>query len=382
MKEIQLTRKELFDLVWSESMLSLSKKFDISDVGLRKICKMMNIRTPKMGHWMKVKYSKPSTIPVLTEDDQLKLDTVVMLKEKSEITTKESNDNLSILEKEIIKDPNLSLKVPSRLVNPDKMILLAQAHFNSYHSRTMPGRRLTISRDILDIAVASENIGRALRFMDTLIKALKARGHTIEANVFSTSVVVKGEKIQIKLREKYKRVEKPNPKYDWDRFDYLPTGLFYFTMKADLDEIKFKDGKKPIEELLSRILANLELSGIELKKKMMEYLRRKEEEKERERIRKEYEKRKEQELCDFKVLLKKSQRWDKAETLRRFIEASMSRFQEKGVCSDELKSWYEWAIRKADWYDPFIEAEDELMQGIDRDKIEQQEENTRSRLFW
>lgn len=115
MKEIQLTRKELFELVWSESMLSLSKKFEISDVGLPNICKKMVIPTPKMGHWMKVKYSKPVTIQVLTEDEHLKWDTVIMHKEKSEIITKASDDNLSVLEKEIINDPNLSLKVPLRV---------------------------------------------------------------------------------------------------------------------------------------------------------------------------------------------------------------------------------------------------------------------------
>ena len=36
----------MYDLVWSEPMLSLSKKYNISDVGLRKTCIRMSIPMP------------------------------------------------------------------------------------------------------------------------------------------------------------------------------------------------------------------------------------------------------------------------------------------------------------------------------------------------
>ena len=49
MEQVRLSRKELHELVWKESMLSLSKRFDISDVGLRKIYLRMEILLPPMG---------------------------------------------------------------------------------------------------------------------------------------------------------------------------------------------------------------------------------------------------------------------------------------------------------------------------------------------
>jgi len=58
MNKVSFTRKELYDLVWSNSMLSLSKKYDISDVGLRKICIRMNIPLPRVGYWEKLKAGK------------------------------------------------------------------------------------------------------------------------------------------------------------------------------------------------------------------------------------------------------------------------------------------------------------------------------------
>lgn len=50
-----LGRKELYDLVWSEPMKALAIRFGISDNGLRKRCKAMNVPTPSRGYWEKVK---------------------------------------------------------------------------------------------------------------------------------------------------------------------------------------------------------------------------------------------------------------------------------------------------------------------------------------
>jgi hypothetical protein len=48
------TREALHKLVWSESTRTLSKRFDISDVGLAKACRRANIPTPDRGYWARV----------------------------------------------------------------------------------------------------------------------------------------------------------------------------------------------------------------------------------------------------------------------------------------------------------------------------------------
>ena len=55
---MELTRKELYDLVWSEPMTTICKRFGLSDNGLRKRCKSMNIPTPPLGYWAKLMVSK------------------------------------------------------------------------------------------------------------------------------------------------------------------------------------------------------------------------------------------------------------------------------------------------------------------------------------
>jgi hypothetical protein len=49
----RFTRKTLYDLVWSEPMKTLSARFGISDVALKKTCERVGIPTPERGYWAK-----------------------------------------------------------------------------------------------------------------------------------------------------------------------------------------------------------------------------------------------------------------------------------------------------------------------------------------
>lgn len=46
MEPFALTRKELYDLVWSTPMTTLAGQYGISDNGLRKICQRLQITDP------------------------------------------------------------------------------------------------------------------------------------------------------------------------------------------------------------------------------------------------------------------------------------------------------------------------------------------------
>ncbi len=66
---MKFTRNQLYELIWSEPLLKLSKKYCISDNGLRKICKSMNIPLPPNGYWMKIKYGKKVKKPQLLKQN-------------------------------------------------------------------------------------------------------------------------------------------------------------------------------------------------------------------------------------------------------------------------------------------------------------------------
>lgn len=46
----RLTREQLCELVWTEPM-QVGPRFRMSDVGLKKACKRLRIRTPGRGYW-------------------------------------------------------------------------------------------------------------------------------------------------------------------------------------------------------------------------------------------------------------------------------------------------------------------------------------------
>jgi hypothetical protein len=54
------SRKELYDLVWSEPLKTLCSRFGISDVALKKTCARSAIPTPERGYWARKDAGKPT----------------------------------------------------------------------------------------------------------------------------------------------------------------------------------------------------------------------------------------------------------------------------------------------------------------------------------
>ena len=64
-EEIRMDRATLFDLVWSKSMVQLAKEWGLSDVGLAKACRRLQIPLPGRGHWAKTRAGRKMRRPNL-----------------------------------------------------------------------------------------------------------------------------------------------------------------------------------------------------------------------------------------------------------------------------------------------------------------------------
>ena len=122
MDTITSTRKELYDLVWKEPLSRLAKKFKISDNGLRKICKRMNIPLPPNGHYQKVQYGYKVTPIKLTEKYTGKDEVTWDERSVNELVTESPKAILKRITKEIESTSGLSIKVNERLAKPNKLI--------------------------------------------------------------------------------------------------------------------------------------------------------------------------------------------------------------------------------------------------------------------
>jgi hypothetical protein len=369
-----LTRKQLYNLVWSKPMLFLSRKYNISISRLQKICIKMEIPMPRALYWQKLQNGediKQPPLPTGYSGDQ----EITFTLRREDYKTKPRKaliNNLSPLQKlqkEIESHLGTKLIVPKKLIEPDILIIRANElltkRIGSYNEMVK-----TYSEDAPDIVVSKSNISRALRFMDTLIKTLRLRGHDILLNDRNAYALIKKQRIKIRLREKTSQVKKFDK---WLTTEYHPTGILYLKMDGYYGGHPSKEwsdnSKQSLENYMSEILARLEIEGERLYE---EEIRREkawailEEEK---RIQKEYEARKEMELAHFKEALQKATRWHKANDLRSYIDAVETKALANNNLSDEIINWLHWAREKADWYDPFIEKEDEFLNEVDKDNL-------------
>ncbi len=85
------------------------------------------------------------------------------------------------------------------------------------------------------------------------------------------------------------------------------------------------------------------------------------------------------ELKNFKLLLKKTKRWQRLKLIRGYIDEMEAKSIERNLFTQEIKEWIEWARGKADWYDPHINAEDELLRDVDKETLTF---SRRSKAYW
>ena len=121
---MKFTRRELYDLVWSEPLTVIAKKFETSDYVLRKACTNFNIPLPKSGHWMKIRFGKHVDVQPLDKNYEGQNNVSLSETPTSEniITVSEEPSPLEVLKIEIENDKKVSLIIPDRLTKPDKLI--------------------------------------------------------------------------------------------------------------------------------------------------------------------------------------------------------------------------------------------------------------------
>lgn len=362
MKTKTISRKELYELVWSKPLTTLANEFSYSDNGLRKICIKHNIPLPKAGYWSKVKYNKKvAKLPL----PKLKGEVVpieLSIREEDEDNGIHSNSIRAIVRKEIEQDRKLNFTIPDKLSNPHVLIRKTKMDLKNKKPREWGnGQGLLIpSQGVLNISVSKKSLSRALKIMDRLVKLLEKRGHKIEVGS-TTKVIIDGESVKIRLKEMVKRVVVKENK--WGHTELIPSGILSIRADAQwFSEQMWKESSdKPLEGQLLKILISLETRAMESKARTLEF-------EERNRIRKEErlkemeaEKRKVDEQDKTIELFQIASRWKKAMDLREYIEAVKNQAVKSDSMTKENLDWIQWATNKANWMDPIVNIEDEIL---------------------
>ena len=225
----------------------------------------------------------------------------------------------------------------------------------------------------LDIFVSEKSIDRALSIFATIIKALRFRGNNIKIADNNTYALINGEEIQINLNERKKQY--PNTTDSYPRYDHIFCGELNFNILYNYrDKDTFKDtSHTKIEDKIIAIIANLEIRSEKIKEDRIESERQKILRENEERIRKEFEVKRNAELKEFKSLFTMAERLHKTNILRQYISTYEDLINKGGEMNEEIAAKIKWAIDKADWLDPFISKKDQFMDCYNKDVIIQPE---------
>lgn len=357
-KQIEFTRENLYEKVWERPVLIIAREIGVSDVALAKACRKAGIPLPNRGHWAIVKSGRTVKMPPLPKPKPDQLDSVC----------------LTVLENPPPKLPKVEIpvgpliEIPSELLNPHRLVTeLKLATQGKKEDKGVIPLNYEYQR-ILRVRTSAAQLERALILMDVLIKQFEdKKGYKVRISEQrgETELVLKEGVVTFRLDERTKRGIPPPPPpkppgprgehyYEPWRPAYVLEGTGEFTLEFGKYQIHncpntWKDrANKPIEAQLHEIIALLPLWEAQLLenrlKREQDEARARESEKRRIAAARAEETLRLQRLR----LINQLRSWERAERLRRFIDA----FEQKGDQSPEAQSWLEWANLQVRELDP------------------------------
>ena len=156
------TREELYEAVWSEPLIKLAERFEVSGNYLARVCDSLRIPRPDRGYWAKKTVGKaPPKIPLSPV-------------EPGEPTEWSPGNGVLIRRSGPLRQPVLA-NAPER---PKTHALLqgAIAHFGHGRKTEEEGYLKPYKRHLVDITCSQAGLRHALAFANTLFLALEAKG--------------------------------------------------------------------------------------------------------------------------------------------------------------------------------------------------------------
>jgi hypothetical protein len=372
---LRYERAKPYEEVWAEAVTTVAKRYGVSDVALRKICRKLAVPLPPLGYWAKVAAGKKTATPPLPKYSGPA--EIVRQRYVSDEPVEPDPEHL-VARREFEARPENRIVVSETLEMPHPLIAATERAFRKPKRRN-PGNQPMTERRALAISVGETSLPRALRIMDALVKALDARGMPLRIEPDGkrrTCLTLQGQVLAIRLAEDTSRTERePTEKerqeikkyghtYLPDRYSYQHTGALKLGIIGHYyDELKkvVADGKRQrVEQFLNEFVVKLEAEAVHRKRHEEQRERQHRLWEEEERLRREREEEQRKEMERLKALEEETRNWKRAEDIRAYVaavEATAAREDGGIVLESELGQWIAWARHKADWIDPILNAE-------------------------
>lgn len=363
-----VTREELFELVWQKPITQIAGDFRISDSAVIKMCKKMEIPRPGRGYWAKIEHGKKVSKPNLRKLSRKGQPTYNLTQHQDAERVRADGPNAHPLVFRESTD-EFQIVVPDSSEMPHRLTEMNRKSFSSARS-DHKGILLSRAKSHFDLRVTKTSLDRALRIMDSLLKAFEERGwqFNIESEPkLSMSVTVLDEEIPFSIEETVSPVAHVETEKEkraratgrWVRipdYDYIATGDLKLGFKAFYyygHRASWKDGRRQrVEGCLNKFCAGLVLLAEAIKQKRIDD--------ERDRIlgnlrSVSYEKRRarlQHEVTMRFELVKQVQCRNLANDIRAYVAASTHSALLDPTSSESHDKWSQWALHYAAFIDP------------------------------
>ncbi len=389
-QSIILTREQLYEKVWSQSISSLAREWGISDVGLAKICKRYNIPRPGLGHWARKQHGYNPIQPPLP---QLKGESIIEIKPVN--TQSRLLDPIQAQEAAqkaaFEKETERPVIVPKTLIDPHPLVVKTEKSLRT----AKPDERgilMAHGPGTLSVVVGPNSIDRAMRILNTLIKALEKREMKVKVEETAiqgsqyysygrstterkTLVSVLGEWVEIGLEEHANRKDhvltqkekEEQRKYGRvfysPKYDFFPNGRLILRIRnvhsGHVRQTWSDTVGKRSESLLNSFIIGLMDAAVDIRAYRLEREKQEREREERRQKIEEIKRLRREEEQRFKILGQQVSNWHQSLRIRQYVEA----FREAALrkhgtieLGTDVDKWITWAIRQADRLDPLVKS--------------------------
>jgi hypothetical protein len=351
-------RQELYEKVWQFPLRKLALEYGISDVGLSKVCRKLEIPLPGLGHWTKIACGHTIARPPLPVMENIPV-LIRQIREPETHLLPEDTPELERIER--VAAATTPPVTKAMLAHP----LIEKTRLLLNEARSRNGEKLWASREAewLDLRVTKNCLARALRGMAVVIHMLEREGFKLvveKKQSESTNAIIYGEDIRFGIVEKSRQIKSTTTSgsYTYNQVTLEPTGILSLEVWNYCPERlrrAWRDSERAkLEEYLPASIAGMMKIALAARAR-----RDAEEKKEQARQKRIDEVRAvleqiEKEEKKIKALEREAIAWHRAERIREYIAAVRRDAVRKTDPEDQAKvlEWVEWAERQADRIDP------------------------------
>ncbi len=412
---IKLTRQQIYDDIWKLSVAGVARKYNLQYARLIKSCREADIPFPSSGYWARKNFGKDVSAEVIplsgdgsllvnlwTNDSFVKSIKRTKVEERKNVQEELSvTQNKSRLEKKSVEKETVTAHERSGMLEfldeeeRRKVLSVAcslEISENTRLHRVLVQYKKQISEYNAELKnvqnqryynksknepeffkeVSKEGTKRLMAILDALFKAVEKLGGSVNDDL---SMRIRNDVVRIRVAETKEKIkheitrqeaqallkyEDEIKRHSWAskpqirQYDYIYNGKLRIVF-GEKSYIRDSE-KEKLEDRLGDILISLYEKSEEnriVREQIEEEQRKREEEASRQE---EIRKRKDNEIRLTKELANKAEDYRIASEIRTYIKAMIENENEEAT-----PEWIEWASRKADWYDPTKDVEDEYL---------------------